>query len=189
MNQTLCAIHPMNAPLRAFIENSIALQNSNVDRCMGYLLDLIDIAFSSIEERMDCGRANTGKLRFELCRDLIDRHLVDIDISVEWLSLETGVSKRQIQRDFFDHGTSFTSYVQRKRLLLAADILEQFIYSRTLPNISDVAFRVGFGDVSNFNRAFKRCFGVTPRDYLRSKTAESTVGRLAAQGLVHHRPT
>jgi AraC family transcriptional regulator len=33
--------------------------------------------------------------------------------------------------------------------------------------IVDVAFESGFGDVSNFNRAFRAEFGVTPTTYRR----------------------
>jgi AraC-like DNA-binding protein len=33
--------------------------------------------------------------------------------------------------------------------------------------ISDIAFAVGFGDLSTFNREFRRRFGVTPSDVRR----------------------
>ena len=31
--------------------------------------------------------------------------------------------------------------------------------------ISQIAYSVGFGDVSNFNHSFKRRFGMSPRQY------------------------
>jgi AraC-like DNA-binding protein len=31
--------------------------------------------------------------------------------------------------------------------------------------VLDIAFDCGFGDVSNFNRAFRAEFGVSPREY------------------------
>jgi AraC-like DNA-binding protein len=33
-----------------------------------------------------------------------------------------------------------------------------------LPPVSSVAFEVGFGDLSYFNRTFRRRFGATPSD-------------------------
>jgi AraC family transcriptional regulator len=35
-------------------------------------------------------------------------------------------------------------------------------------NITEIALGCGFGDISNFNRAFRREFGVSPRDYRRA---------------------
>jgi len=35
-------------------------------------------------------------------------------------------------------------------------------------SISSVAFEVGFGDLSYFNRAFRRCYGATPSEVRRS---------------------
>jgi AraC-like DNA-binding protein len=35
-------------------------------------------------------------------------------------------------------------------------------------SISSVAFGVGFGDLSYFNRAFRRCYGATPSEIRRS---------------------
>jgi AraC-like DNA-binding protein len=35
-------------------------------------------------------------------------------------------------------------------------------------SISSVAFEVGFGDLSYFNRAFRRCYGATPSEVKRS---------------------
>jgi AraC-like DNA-binding protein len=34
-------------------------------------------------------------------------------------------------------------------------------------NISEIAYRVGFADLSSFTNSFKEKFGVSPRDYLK----------------------
>ena len=57
-------------------------------------------------------------------------------------------------------GMSIQAYVRERRLLMAAMLLVQ-----THEHISQIAYAVGFGDVSNFNHAFKRRFGVSPREY------------------------
>lgn len=36
-------------------------------------------------------------------------------------------------------------------------------------NISEVAFLVGYQELSNFSRAFKKYFNVSPREYLTKK--------------------
>lgn len=51
-------------------------------------------------------------------------------------------------------------FVLRRRLDAAAQML-----SATEERVSTISHRVGFNDVSNFNHAFKRHFGVSPRSY------------------------
>lgn len=54
-------------------------------------------------------------------------------------------------------------FILRTRLRLAASRL-----AHSSDDILAVAFDVGFGDVSNFNRSFRAEFGVSPRAYRRS---------------------
>jgi len=62
----------------------------------------------------------------------------------------------------FEHLTGLTphQYVRRARLREAAVRL-----TTERSKVLDVAFACGFGDVSNFNRAFRTEFGVSPRAY------------------------
>jgi AraC-like DNA-binding protein len=57
-------------------------------------------------------------------------------------------------------GTTPHQYMRRMKLRAAAVRL-----SSSETKIVDVAFESGFGDVSNFNRAFRAEFGVTPTTY------------------------
>jgi len=43
-------------------------------------------------------------------------------------------------------------------------------------NISSVAFDVGFGDLSYFNRAFRRCYAATPTE-IRQSAMKADPGR------------
>lgn len=54
-------------------------------------------------------------------------------------------------------------YVVRTRLREAA--LRLADYKSPQDKVLDVALDCGFGDISNFNRAFRREFGVSPREY------------------------
>jgi len=66
----------------------------------------------------------------------------------------------------FDHLTGVTphQYVLRARLREAALRLV-----RESDSVIDIALDCGFGDISNFNRLFRREFGVSPREYRRDR--------------------
>lgn len=57
-------------------------------------------------------------------------------------------------------GDSFTSYVNDRRLAEAAEALRQ-----TDDKILMISQDAGFTNLSNFNRQFKKRYGVTPREY------------------------
>ena len=57
-------------------------------------------------------------------------------------------------------GTTFSEFVVEQRLLLARRLLLHESARRR--KISDIAFTVGFNDLSYFHRTFKKRFGVTP---------------------------
>ena len=74
-----------------------------------------------------------------------------------------------------EHGTSFRCYLLRYRLERACE----FLAMAEIP-VKQAAFAAGFNDCSYFDRVFRRCYGMTPRDYqathsaLRPKEAPGT---------------
>jgi AraC-like DNA-binding protein len=90
----------------------------------------------------------------------IDRR-PDANLSLALLARESGLSPYHFLRTFERlMGVTPHQYVLRARLRDAATRLV------TEPRkIIDVALDSGFGDVSNFNRAFRAEFGVSPRAY------------------------
>ena len=81
--------------------------------------------------------------------------------SVEQLADAVGLSASRLAHLFREEaGRSIQSYVVERRLLMAAMVIVQ-----TDERISQIAYSVGFGDVSNFNHSFKRRFGMSPRQY------------------------
>lgn len=78
-----------------------------------------------------------------------------------------GVTPRYVQMLFESEGITFTEYVLAQRLARAHRMLaEPGLRSRT---ISAIAFEVGFGNLSYFNRVFRRQFGMTPTEARRDE--------------------
>jgi len=87
-------------------------------------------------------------------------HLGDSDLSVAEVAKRNRVTPRYVHKLFEDEGLTFSSFVLGQRLSRAHWILsDSHLASR---NISSVAFDVGFGDLSYFNRTFRRRYGATP---------------------------
>jgi AraC family transcriptional regulator of arabinose operon len=85
--------------------------------------------------------------------------------SVEQLADEVGLSASRLAHLFREEvGRSIQSYLLERRLIMAAMLIVQ-----THERISQIAYSVGFGDVSNFNHAFKRRFQMSPRQYRASQ--------------------
>jgi AraC-like DNA-binding protein len=84
-------------------------------------------------------------------------------LTLRQLAGEAGVSPYHFLRTFEQlTGVTPHQYLRRTRLRDAAVRLVQ-----GPARIIDIAFDSGFGDLSNFNRAFRAEFGVTPRAYRR----------------------
>jgi len=90
----------------------------------------------------------------------IERRL-DANLGLAALAQETGLSPYHFLRTF-ERLTGVTphQYVLRARLRAAATRL-----ATEAGRVIDVALDSGFGDVSNFNRAFRTEFGLSPRAY------------------------
>ena len=83
------------------------------------------------------------------------------------------MTARYVQMLFESEGTTFTEYVLAQRLARAYRMLgEPASRNRT---ISAIAFEVGFGNLSYFNRGVPEHFGMTPSDARRAGSDATNV--------------
>lgn len=83
------------------------------------------------------------------------------DLTVPLAAQACGCSSSHFMRWFKQMtGTSFTAYLNERRLAAAAEALRH-----SDDKILSIAQRVGFSNLSNFNRQFLTRYGVTPREY------------------------
>ncbi len=88
-------------------------------------------------------------------------------LELSGLAREAGLSPYHFLRTF-ERLTGITphQYVRRARLRDAASRL-----AAERKRVLDIALDCGFGDVSNFNRAFRTEFGVSPKNFRRDKSS------------------
>lgn len=94
--------------------------------------------------------------------EVLDR-LHDSNLTVASIANSVGLSPKQVQRLFERSGVTFTEFVLEQRLLSARRLLSA--PAGRHGKIGTVAYNVGFGDLSYFNRSFRARFGVTPSEW------------------------
>jgi AraC family transcriptional regulator, positive regulator of tynA and feaB len=101
--------------------------------------------------------------------DHIDRHSDDPELSAATLAARFRCSERYVHRLFATTSRSVGEHVNEKRIVACTrDLLVRNSSHKT---IAEIAFAAGFRDISHFNRLFKRCNGLAPREFRRAMAA------------------
>jgi AraC-like DNA-binding protein len=90
------------------------------------------------------------------------------DLSVAAVARQLGVTTRYLQRIFEGDGKTFSSFLVEQRLKRAHRMLRGPEFAEH--PVSSIAYEVGFGDLSYFNRCFRRAYGATPSDVRSGET-------------------
>jgi AraC-like DNA-binding protein len=90
----------------------------------------------------------------------VARRFSDPNFDLDSAAAASGLSRRYVQKLLEGTGKSFTEHLAGRRLERASAMLTDPRHLHLA--IIDIAFAVGFGDVSHFNRMFRRRFGETP---------------------------
>ena len=106
-------------------------------------------------------RSAGGDGRTASVKAFIEARLSDCALSLAAVAKAEGVSERSIQKLFSREGRTFSRYVLERRLERARLLIAQ--PGQGTP-IHQVAYGSGFNDLSYFNRAFRKRYGVRPSD-------------------------
>ena len=127
---------------------------------------LHDLVVLSLGPTRDAVAAAAGSLRAArlqvIKRDIAARLLEDPDLTVAAIAARHQVTPRYVHKLFERDGMTFTRFVLEQRLDHACRRLRNPQFSAR--SISSIAYDVGFGDLSYFNRVFRRRYGATPSD-------------------------
>lgn len=94
-------------------------------------------------------------------RDYVAGHGCESDVTPTSIARSLGWSVRQIQVALQRAGTTTSELIRTTRVTRAAELLGQ---SEPNSTITDIAFASGFRSMTTFEVAFKRHYGVTPRE-------------------------
>ena len=89
-------------------------------------------------------------------------NLASHQLSATAVAKRQGITPRYIHMLFEAEGTTFSQFVIGRRLTLARRLLANPRHDGK--TITEIALEAGFGDLSYFNRVFRRRFGMTPSE-------------------------
>ena len=104
-----------------------------------------------------------GAARLQLIQSQILQRLGDDKLTIGSVAGRVGLTPKQVQRLFGTTGVTFSEFVLEQRLLLACHMLSVAGCHRE--KIGTIAQDAGFGDLSYFNRSFRKRFGTTPSEW------------------------
>jgi len=108
----------------------------------------------------EAGRRGVRAARLRKVKSYIVNNCWQQDLSVATVAQEFGVTTRYLQRLFEADGKTFSSFLTEQRLKRAHRMLREPDFAGR--PVSSIAYDVGFGDLSYFNRCFRRAYGATP---------------------------
>ncbi|MCP3463686.1 MULTISPECIES: AraC family transcriptional regulator [unclassified Bradyrhizobium] len=167
------------APMRLLRNYLALLQEGHLEAstphlraaCATHLQDLVGLAVGATREAADIASGRGVRAaRLKALKADITANIMQRDLSAETLALRHGISPAYIRKLFDNDGTSLSHFVLMQRLSRAYRMLVDPTFVDR--QISVIAFECGFGDLSYFNRSFRRYYGATPSD-IRTRPARN----------------
>jgi AraC-like DNA-binding protein len=134
-----------------------------LDRVVAHIQDLVALTLGANQDAFAIAQGRGVRAaRLQAIESEIAKNLDNEDLSPGLVAARLGVTPRYVHLLLEETGKSFTQHVVERRLERAAALLRDPQWQCC--KIAEIAAEVGFGDLSYFNRAFRRRYGATPSD-------------------------
>lgn len=112
---------------------------------------------------------SSDKILLEKILKLINDNISSSELNVEFLSKSVGMSRVHMYRKVKELTNQSThEFIKTIRMRKASELLSQ-----QKINISDVAYALGFSNLSHFSNVFKSFYGMSPTDFAEKNRVES----------------
>jgi AraC-like DNA-binding protein len=170
LSGTYCRPVPNAAPALSLLKRYVrmlddasgALATPEVQHsAVTHMYDLIALTLGATRDAAELAHGRGVRAaRLKSMKDDVVRRVKDQSLSVHSVAQRHNVTPRYVQKLFEESGETFTEFVVQQRLARANRLLcDPQLADRTL---TAIAFESGFGDLSYFNRAFRRRYGESP---------------------------
>lgn len=125
-----------------------------------YLARLRDVCFQICDLTLE-GKQTQRGMTVQSIQEYIQENYMDSTLGLSAASTEFGISEGYISSMFKEiTGVNFAQYVEGIRMEKACQLLKDSKFS-----VDEIAGMVGYNSVQSFHRAFKRVYGVSPKEY------------------------
>jgi DNA-binding response OmpR family regulator len=137
--------------LRVRVKNLIELRRKLWEKFrQGSTVEPHDIALTSIDAQF-----------LERAIEVVEVHIAESGFGTETFGREIGLSRSHLNHKLRTlTGQSTHQFIRTLRLKRAAQLLKCHT-----GNVSEIAYEVGFYNLSHFSRVFREMFGLTPSEY------------------------
>lgn len=133
----------------------------------GHNAEMLALMTPALSGALDEIRANSSMR--DTVKVVLKRRMASGRPELADVAAELGTSERTLQRRITDEGTTFRRLVEEARRELGRQMLQ----SGTV-GVDEIAYLLGFQEVSSFYRAFREWEGVTPSDW-RDRVVQRTI--------------
>jgi AraC-like DNA-binding protein len=140
-----------------------SLDPALLNLCVKHIEDVLALTLGAADDFKEIARTRGLRAaRLRTAKAYIEEHSHRRELSVGGAAAHLCVTPRYLQRLFEEDGTTFSEFLLTQRLARAHQRLCE--PDSVHAAISTIAYDVGFGDLSYFNRRFRRLYGLTPRE-------------------------
>jgi AraC-like DNA-binding protein len=128
-----------------------------------HLCDLIAVTLGATRDGIAVAEGRGIRAaRLRAIKSDVEARLTEAGLTASEVAKRQRISASYVRKLFESEGTSFSEFVLSRRLVQAHRMLTD--PRRHDRSITWIAFACGFGDLSYFNRTFKRLYGATPSE-------------------------
>ena len=147
----------------ALLNTDVPLQPELQRSIADHVYDLVVLTVGGTRHAIEVAKGRgIPAARLNAIKSDVERNLVRRDLSIEAICARHGITPRYMRMLFAGEQTTFSDFVTGRRLALALGRLRDPDHAGH--TIGAIAYECGFGDLSYFNRAFRRHFGMTPSE-------------------------
>ncbi len=153
----------------ASLISALSSHTGQMDSRQGYAAaeTTIELISSCLWAEQPLQTGPTGADLLGRIKDYIETHLEDPRLDPCGLAEHFGISVRYLHLLFQEESFSVSRWILERRL---EHCRRELIRAGLRKNITEVSFRWGFNDSAHFSRAFKKRYGLSPREYRNQHT-------------------
>jgi AraC-like DNA-binding protein len=155
----------LGACLSTLADGALTSATESIGTAVEFTLSMIGAALTQHRESNDIAPRTSLYRRLTL---FIEEHLADPELGPAMIAQKHHISPRYLHLIFCEQGTTVGTWIRSRRLAKCRAELANLREDRS---VTEIAMDWGFNDVAHFSRSFSSAFGISPREFRRTRNA------------------